>query len=67
MTAQDYPFVQNVITDSEGQICQVVINWNDYQRLLEALEDEGLYQAMIEVQNEIPLSLEEALTELEEE
>ncbi|MGI8935632.1 hypothetical protein [Leptolyngbya sp. BC1307] len=33
----------------------------DYQRLIEALEDEGLHRAMQAVRGEIPLSLEAAL------
>ncbi len=63
--AKDYPFAQEFITDSEGQIRQVVINIADYQRLIEALEDEGLGRAMVEVRNEKPLSLEEARQEME--
>lgn len=32
-----------------------------------SIEDEGVYRAMMEVKHETPLSLEEALTELEQE
>lgn len=62
----DYPFAQEFITDASGQIRKVVIDLADYQKLLTALEDEGLYRAMTEVRDETPLSLDEALRELEE-
>ncbi len=62
--AKDYPFAQEFITDAEGHIRKVVIDVADYQRLIEALEDEGLYRAMAEVRDETPLSLEEALKEM---
>jgi hypothetical protein len=57
MNAKDYPFAQDLITDAQGQIQQVIINF----------EDIGLYRAMIDVKDETPLSLEEALIELEKE
>jgi hypothetical protein len=50
-----------------GNIQKVVIDFNDYQRLLEAIEHEGLILAMKAVQHETPLSLNEALAELEKE
>lgn len=62
----DYPFAQEFITDASGQIRKVVIDLADYQKLLAALEDEGLYRAMVEVRDETPLSLDEALRKLEE-
>lgn len=62
--AKDYPFAQEFITDSEGQIRKVVIDIADYQRLLEMLEDEVLYRAMLEARQEKPLSLEEARKEM---
>ena len=65
--AKDYPFAQELITDVDGHIRKVVINVADYQRLIEALEDEGLYRAMAEVRHETPLSLEKALKEMEKE
>ncbi|MBD2088545.1 hypothetical protein H6F67_01510 [Microcoleus sp. FACHB-1515] len=61
MQIQDYPFVQELVTDMDGQVRKVILRFEDYQRLLEALEDEGLYRAMQEVAQEQPLSLEEAL------
>ena len=65
MGVKDYPFAQELITDNQGKIQQVVINFEDYQQMIEAYEDTGLYRAMIEVEDETPLSLEEALIELE--
>jgi hypothetical protein len=67
MKANKYPFAQELITDTEGNIQKVVIDFDDYQRLLEAIEDEGLILAMKEVQDETPLNLNEALAELEKE
>ncbi len=64
MNAQDYPFAQELITDTQGHILKVVINFQDYERIIEAIEDEGLYRAMIEVKDETPLSFEQALAEL---
>lgn len=66
MTVDTYPFAQEFITDSQGRIQKVILDIADYQKLLEAIEDEGLYQAMTEVSHETPLSLEEALAELEQ-
>ncbi|MFB2923022.1 hypothetical protein [Aerosakkonema funiforme] len=67
MKAKDYPFVKELIIDIQGTIQKVVINFSDYQRLLEAMEDEGLVLAMMEVKDETPLNLDEALAELEKE
>ncbi|MDJ0658334.1 MAG: hypothetical protein QNJ42_02475 [Crocosphaera sp.] len=67
MNVQDYPFAQELITNDQGQIQQVIINFEDYQQMIEAYEDTGLYRAMIDVKDETPLSLEEALIELEQE
>ncbi|MCU0550916.1 MAG: hypothetical protein MUC48_16340 [Leptolyngbya sp. Prado105] len=65
--AQDYPFAQEFITDAEGQIRKVVMDIADYRKLIEAIEDEGLYRAMLEARHEQPLSLEEARKEMERE
>ncbi|MCT7952067.1 hypothetical protein NG798_19905 [Ancylothrix sp. C2] len=65
MKADNYPFAQELILDTDGHIRKVVIDFNDYQRLVEAIEDEGLVRAMMEVKDETPLNLEAALTELE--
>jgi hypothetical protein len=65
MNVKDYPFAQQLITDSQGHIVKVIINYKDYERMIEAIEDEGLYRAMKEVQEETPLTLEEALAELD--
>ncbi len=67
MKAEDYPFVKELIIDTKGTIQKVVINFSDYQRLLEAMEDEGLVLAMMEVKDETPFNLDEALAELEKE
>lgn len=67
MNVKDYPFAQDLIIDAQGQIQQVIINFEDYQQMIETYEDTGLYRAMIDVKDETPLSLEEALIELEKE
>ncbi len=67
MTNSNYPFAQELITDTQGNIRQVILNFEDYQHLLESLEDEALYQAMKTTISETPMSREEALKVLEEE
>lgn len=67
MNIKDYPLAQKLIIDNQGHIQQVILNFEDYQQMIETYEDEGLYRAMIDVKNETPLSLEEALIELEKE
>ncbi|MEH2119273.1 hypothetical protein [Nostoc sp.] len=66
MKAEEYPFVQELITDKTGQVLKVVLEFEEYQRLLEAIEDEGLYRAMQAVTSETPLKRNEALAELEQ-
>lgn len=66
MQADKYPFAKELITDTEGNIRKVVIDFNDYQRLIEAIEDKGLISAMEEIQAEKPLSSYEALAKLRE-
>jgi hypothetical protein len=67
MQTNQYPFAQELITDIEGNIKKVVMDFQDYLRLLEAIEDEGLILAIKEVENEKPLNIDEALAELEKE
>lgn len=67
MSAQNYPFAQEFITDAEGQIRKVVIDITDYRKLIEAIEDEGLYRAMLEACCEKPLNLEEACKAMKKE
>lgn len=67
MNLQNYPFAQELITDIDGNIRKVILDFNDYQKLLEMLEDEGLYQAMLITKNEKYLTLESALEQLEKE
>ncbi|MEZ2249848.1 hypothetical protein [Microcoleus sp.] len=67
MKIEDYPLAKELIFDAEGNISQVILDYNDYQYFLEAMEDRGLLLAMGEVKNETPLSLQQALAELETE
>ena len=62
---EEYPFVEELLTDISGQVHKVVLPVKEYRRLLEAIEDESLYQMMQAVRNETPLSLEAALKELD--
>ncbi|MGV0029287.1 hypothetical protein [Phormidesmis priestleyi] len=62
----DYPFAQEFITDASGKIRKVIIDIADYQKLIDALENEGLYRAMTETRGETSMSLTEALNELEQ-
>ncbi len=64
---EDYPFVKELVTNTSGQVGKVVLDLEAYLKLLEILEDDGLYKAILEVQDEIPLTLVEALNELEKE
>jgi hypothetical protein len=66
MKIEDYPLAKELIFDTEGNISQVILNYTDYQYLLEAIEDRGLLQAM-QVKDEKPLTLQEALAELDQE
>lgn len=53
-SVDSYPFAQEFITDAQGQIRKVILDIADYQKLIEALEDEGLYQAINAVRHETP-------------
>lgn len=64
MTNQPYPFAQEFITDASGQVRKVILDINDYEKLIEVFEDEALGRAIAEVRQETPLSLAEALEEL---
>lgn len=66
MTNQSYPFAQEFITDASGQVRKVILDISDYEKLIEALEDEALSRAIAEVRLENPLLIAEALNELEQ-
>jgi hypothetical protein len=67
MNVNNYPFAQELITDIQGHIQKVIINFKDYEKIIETFEDSELLRSMIEVKDETPLSIEEALVELEKE
>jgi RelB Antitoxin alpha helical domain len=67
ISSENYPFVKEFIVDTIGEVDKVVMDLSDYQRLLEFLVEEGLYRAILEVQDETSLLLNEALQELERE
>ena len=62
---EDYPLAKELIFDAEGNISQVILDYRDYQHFLELMEDRGMILAMRAVKDEKPLSLEQALAELE--
>ncbi|MEL7070712.1 MAG: hypothetical protein AAGN15_18915 [Cyanobacteria bacterium J06581_3] len=62
--AEDYPFVEEFLTDNSGQIQRVVLQIDDYRRLIAAIEDEGLYKAMQLGREEKRLDLSAALQAL---
>ena len=49
MQANKYPLTQELITDIESNIKKVIMDFQDYLRLLEAIEDEGLIIAIIQI------------------
>lgn len=65
METKELPFAKEFVIDSKGRITKIIMDFNDYQRFLDCIEDEGLTRAMNEVKNEVPLNLEDALKELE--
>ncbi|MCY7272516.1 MAG: hypothetical protein LH702_01900 [Phormidesmis sp. CAN_BIN44] len=65
LSTHDHPFAQEFITDASGQVRKVIIDIDDYQKLIDALEDEGLHRAMAEVRSETPMNLSAAIDELE--
>ncbi|MDB9509877.1 hypothetical protein PN499_01485 [Kamptonema animale CS-326] len=67
MKIEDYPLAKELIFDTEGNISQVILNYTDYQYLLDAIEEQGLLLAMCEVKAEKPLTLQQAMAELEQE
>jgi len=67
MKIEDYPLAKELLFDAEGNISQVILNYTDYQYLLEAIEERGLLLAMREVKHEKPLTLQEVLIKMEKE
>ncbi|MEM9541681.1 MAG: hypothetical protein AAGA60_19565 [Cyanobacteria bacterium P01_E01_bin.42] len=67
MQNSNYPFARALITDTDGNIQKVILNYQDYTYLLELLEDQELYHAMLPTLSETPLNREQALKILEEE
>ncbi|MEL7225248.1 MAG: hypothetical protein AAGL17_10365 [Cyanobacteria bacterium J06576_12] len=62
---EDYPFVEELLTDRNGQVRKVILQLEDYRTLIEFVEDQGLYKAMQQVRDETPLSLDQALKALD--
>jgi hypothetical protein len=65
MSIENYPFVKELLKDKAGQVYGVTLDLPDYQKLVELLEDEGLYRAMTEISHEVSISRSEALQALE--
>ena len=62
---QQYPYANELITDPNGNIVKVIIDWQDYLHFLGLMEDQALLNAMLETKNQFLLSRDEALKELE--
>lgn len=62
---EDFPFAKDFIKDSNGYITDVILDRDQYKRLIGELEDEGLYRAMKEIEHEEAISVEQALSDLE--
>jgi len=58
----EYPFARELITDVRGKVSKIVLDVPAYWRLLDAVEDAGLYRAMLRTKNEKALTREQALT-----
>ena len=65
METKELPFAKEFITDAKGNITKIIMDFKDYQSFIDCIEDEALVRAMKEVKSEFPLSLEDALKELE--
>ena len=64
MNVDHYPFAQELINDMQGHVQKVIINFKDYEKIIETVEDTGILRSIIDVKDETPLSPEEALVEL---
>jgi len=60
-----HPFARELVTDMRGEVQKVILDFNVYQQLLEAIEDAGLYSAIRKVKREKSLTREEAMAELQ--
>jgi hypothetical protein len=65
MDLENYPFVRELLKNEAGEVYRVVIDLTDHQKLLELIEDEGLYRAMAVVRDEMPIPRAEALKIIE--
>lgn len=65
MKLEAYPFAQELIVDSQGRVIKVILDFEDYQYLLELIEEQGLYNAILEAKNNTPLNRQKALEALE--
>jgi hypothetical protein len=55
------PYIKSYITDKNGDISDIIISYNNYKKIEEALLDHGLGKSMEEVADEEELSLERYL------
>ncbi len=58
----EYPFAEELITDVRGHVSKIVLAIPAYRKLLDAIEDAGLYRAMQKTRKEKDLTKDEALT-----
>ena len=62
--SEAFPYASELITDVDGRICKVVIDFSSYREMVEALEDINLLRAMENTKTEKSLTREQALAEL---
>ena len=62
----DYPFADELITNTTGQVSKVILGYRHYRQLLELVEDAGLDRAMKTVAKEKPLTRRQALHALDD-
>jgi hypothetical protein len=61
---ETFPYASELITDIDGKICKVVIDFSSYKEMVEAIEDANLIKAIEKTKTEKNLTREEALAEL---
>ena len=59
-SVKGFPFASELVTDVKGRVSRVMMSVRDYQILMEAVEDEGMYRAIRQVRHERPLSINAA-------
>lgn len=59
-----FPFAEELVINTDGNVSKVIIKFDNYQHILEMLEDRALNRVREETEGKTPLSRKEALREL---